>query len=382
MSALTPPPMAGSGIPAEPGYGRPRRRRRRAVAAGAVAVAAGVAVAVAVTHSFSSTGSRAAAAGWNGPAASTAPVVLRSLSSQELVDATLGFAGTYTVTGQGSGALTWLPAAGRIIQQGGTLYRVDNGTPVFLLYGNVPAWRALSEGMTGEDVAQLNHDLVTMGYASPADMQELGWHYFGWETSYALQRLQSHLGLAQTGTLPLGQAVFLPSAIQVTAVRAALGSPASGIVLTATSTRRVVTIALNAAQQSEVKAGDKVMITLPDGASTPGEVSSVGQVAVSSGGSTTVTVVVIPSDPNVTGRLSQAPVQVLITTASVNRALVVPVDALLAQPGGGYAVEEVTAGGRHQLADVSPGLFDDADGLVQVTGSRLAAGQRVLVPEL
>jgi hypothetical protein len=31
---------------------------------------------------------------------------------------------------------------------------------------------------------------------------------------------------------------------------------------------------------------------------------------------------------------------------------------------------------------VSLGLFDDADGLVQVSGSTLAAGQRVVVPAL
>jgi hypothetical protein len=32
------------------------------------------------------------------------------------------------------------------------------------------------------------------------------------------------------------------------------------------------------------------------------------------------------------------------------------------------------------LVSVSPGLFDDADGLVQVTSSRLQVGDRVVVP--
>ena len=54
--------------------------------------------------------------------------------------------------------------------------------------------------------------------------------------------------------------------------------------------------------------------------------------------------------------------------------------ALLAQSGGGYAVEVVGPGGNHHLVAVSLGLFDDADGLVQVTGSGLAAGQEVVVP--
>jgi len=54
------------------------------------------------------------------------------------------------------------------------------------------------------------------------------------------------------------------------------------------------------------------------------------------------------------------------------------VDALLAQTGGGYAVE-VTGPGGHHLVKVTPGLFDDAAGTVQVTGN-LAPGQRVVVP--
>jgi hypothetical protein len=91
-------------------------------------------------------------------------------------------------------------------------------------------------------------------------------------------------------------------------------------------------------------------------------------------------VTVRPLDPAATGSIDQAPVDVAITTASVKSALVVPVDSLLALAGGGYAVEEVSPGGRHHLAAVSLGLFDDADGLVQVTGSGIAAGPRVVVP--
>jgi len=34
------------------------------------------------------------------------------------------------------------------------------------------------------------------------------------------------------------------------------------------------------------------------------------------------------------------------------------------------------------LVPVTLGLFDDADGLVQVSGSQVSAGQRVVVPKL
>jgi hypothetical protein len=94
----------------------------------------------------------------------------------------------------------------------------------------------------------------------------------------------------------------------------------------------------------------------------------------------TIEVDVMPTHPAATGRLDQAPVNVSITTARVKNALVVPVSALLALAAGGYAVEEPGAGGVRHLVAVDLGLFDDADGLVQVTGRGIAAGQRVVVP--
>ena len=90
-------------------------------------------------------------------------------------------------------------------------------------------------------------------------------------------------------------------------------------------------------------------------------------------------------DPRASGHLDEAPVSVSITTASVQGALVVPVDALLALAGGdqagaaGYAVE-VVEGRVHRIQAVTLGLLDDAEGLVQVSGQGLAAGQRMVVP--
>jgi multidrug efflux pump subunit AcrA (membrane-fusion protein) len=72
-------------------------------------------------------------------------------------------------------------------------------------------------------------------------------------------------------------------------------------------------------------------------------------------------------------------VLVSITTATVKNVLVVPVDALIALSGGGYAVEVDSGGSRH-LVPVTLGMFDDAEGLVQVSGSGLREGQRVVVP--
>jgi multidrug efflux pump subunit AcrA (membrane-fusion protein) len=146
----------------------------------------------------------------------------------------------------------------------------------------------------------------------------------------------------------------------------------------------MVTIPLDASMQSEVKAGDAVTVTLPDGSVTPGVVSSVGTVATSTSGSggspsTTIPVYVTLSDPGAAGTLDEAPVTVNITTqSSQGPVLAVPVTALVAQSPGGYEVEVVGSGNTRRWVPVTPGIFDGANGLVQVTGA-LTAGERVVV---
>jgi hypothetical protein len=313
-------------------------------------------------------------------ATSSVTVKQQDLSAQTAVSGTLGFAGSYTVLGQAQGTLTALPVVGQVVSQGQTLFEVD-GEPVVLLYGSRPAYRGIGSGDQGPDVAQLNADLVALGFASSEELDPTS-DRFSSATTAALQKLQGSLGMERTGRLDLGQAVFLPGAIRVTTVQANVGGAASGPILTGSSTTRTVTVNLSANQQAQVKVGDDVTITMPDHSTTPGVVWTIGSVAAaaSSGATPTVSVVILPTDPRATGSLDQAPVQVLIVTATAKNAYVVPVDALLALAGGGYAIEVVDAQGHHRLVKVELGLFDDASGLVQITGKRVAAGQRVVVP--
>ncbi|MEU9021596.1 peptidoglycan-binding protein [Actinomadura sp. NPDC048394] len=361
---------------------RGRRGRGRWVALGAVVVvlAGGVWIWRAGVFSPAASPGRGAA-----PSVATAVVARRDLSAVLPVTATLGYAGSYPVTGQGSGRLTWLPAPGTVVHQGEVLYRVDDGTPVVLLYGTVPAWRALSEGMTGHDVAQLNRDLVRLGHADRADVAEQGWDHYSWETAAAMRRLKRHLGVSlPSGSLPLGQVVFEPEALRISRVTGRPGGPAAGPVLASTSDRHVVTIPLAASDQSRVGKGDKVTVTLPDGADVPGVISWVGTVATvapGSGGSSnaTIPVQVTLTDPRPAGRLDQAPVTVNIVTGTAHDVLVVPVTALMAQASGGYVVEVAGPGSSRRYVPVTVGpTFDDSDGLVQVTGA-LVPGQRVVV---
>jgi hypothetical protein len=373
----------------------PRRRRWRRLVIASVALVLIAAAAVVVASGAFDSGDGSGSGG-NGLATSLATVTRRSLSQTTQFNGTLGYAGSYTVLGQAPGTVTWLPDVGRVVRQGQVLFRVD-GAPVVLLYGSTPAWRALAEGalasdLTGTDVAQLNHGLVALGYVNKADVDS-AWGEFSWATKAGVEKLQDHLGVDQTGRLDLGDVVFLPTAARVTALQATLSGPATGPVLQASSTAHTVTVALEADLQAEVKAGDRVMITLPDGSTTPGIVTAVGRVATvsstNSGGSggpggsdsgPTVPVHVRPTDPAAMGSLDQALVEVAITDRTVRDVLAVKVTALLALAGGGYAVEVVNSDGTHHLVPVTPGLFDDAAGMVQVSGSGLAAGQRVVVP--
>ncbi len=370
----------------------PHSRHRRRWVVGAVLVVVGVGVYVAAVRPFGLAGTPASGSIDNGAATSLTQITERPLSSQTNVSATLGYAGSYSVVNQAHGTVTALPPVGQVVNQGQVLYRVSD-SPVVLLYGSTPSYRDLAEGaaatdVTGADVQELNADLVALGYVSSSDLSPTS-NEFGYWTKVGVEALQAALGVTQDGTLALGQAVFLPSAARITAVSATLGGSAQpgSPVLTASSTSRVVTVALDAAQQANVKVGDQVTITLPDNQTTPGVVSSVGTVATTpsgngGGGSSTptVTVLVTPTDPAATGTIDQAPVEVAITTASVPSALVVPVNTLLSLASGGYAVEVASVTGAHHLVPVSLGIFDDAEGLVQVTGPGLASGQHIVVP--
>jgi hypothetical protein len=281
-----------------------------------------------------------------------------------------------------SSAFTSVPSVGEIVHRGQRLFAID-GQPTLLLYGSTSATRAFTAGMSpGADVAELNANLDALGYA-----HGLTGEAFTAATAAAIRRLQVAHSENATGQLLIGSAVFAPSAIRVTSLETTVAVGATvtaGPVLSASGTARQIQIQLDPALQAQVRPGDPITITLPNDQTVPGRITQVSSVATAgqNGSPPTIAVDAVPSDPAAIGNLDQAPVNVSITTGSARDALVVPVDALLSLESGGYAVEEVTTNGMHHLVAVSTGVFDDADGLVQVTGPGLTAGQRVVVPGL
>jgi len=273
------------------------------------------------------------------------------------------------------GTFTSVAEEGAIIVQGDVLYRVDN-RPTVLLYGESPVFRTLGVGEEGADVAQLQASLIDLGFAS-GDL-EIG--TFDDVTLEAVVAWQLSIGAQPDGVVNHGEIVFLPGSLRVGEVVASAGEIAmngSPVVMTSASST-FVTVDLATTDQSLVDVGDLVDVGLPDEVDVQGTVTSIGTVAqTNQAGESFFEMVVTINDPEAAVGLDEAPVDVDIVSDSASNVLAVPVTALLALSEGGYAVE-VVDNGSTRLIGVETGLF--ADGLVEVTGDSLSAGDLVAVP--
>jgi multidrug efflux pump subunit AcrA (membrane-fusion protein) len=336
----------------------------------------------------------------------TAAVERKTLTITETLNATLRYAGDYDVLGGLSGTLTRTVPVGTVVTTGQWLYETNGRERTSLMYGSRPAWRPLGPGVSdGADVRQLEANLKLLGFTRKGDKINRHWDA---RTTAAVKRWQRSAGLPVDGEIDLGEVVFLPEAIRVTEIPAALGSMVGqgGAVLSGTSDRRVVGLDLDAADRSLVEVGKAVEVELPDGTSVPGTIQSISRVADTStdqqgNTTTTLAVTVALDDPTAAGDLDQASVDITIVRSSRENVLVVPINALVALREGGYAVEVVDGGGsstatpssspsggsptgsatpgeRTHLVRVQPGLFDR--GNVEITATGLEPGDLVVVP--
>jgi peptidoglycan hydrolase-like protein with peptidoglycan-binding domain len=321
-------------------------RRLRWLAAGALAV--GVVAVLAVVLFGSGSGAHHSS-DTGVPAGETiASVTRRTLSESSTVDGTLGYGSTLELYDRLAGTFTWLPSVGAVIARGGTLWRI-NDLPVVLMYGSVPAYRTLKQGVSeGPDVTELNQNLIDLGfdpYGAITDEES-----FGEATVAAVKRWQKTEGLAETGEVELGRIVFASGARLVSDVKVTLGqdppgaakspvkkpvskSPRKGkrkpkrgkpakessanekpakkatreeppktnsgkespggeadagageVVLTTTSTQQIVQLKVKPEQQRLARLGERVTVLLPGDAQARGHVTEVGTVASESTGS-------------------------------------------------------------------------------------------------
>ena len=351
-------------------------RRSRILASGAAAAA----VVALVVGLVVGRGGGAPAPAAASTETATARVERRDLVERETVAGTLGYTDATTLKAGVSGTLTRLRREGTVVRRGGWLYEVDGKRTGWVMYGARPAWRDFSPGMhDGADVRQLEANLRALGYDPDGALEVDG--EWDWATTAAVVRFQEDRGLEEDGTLAAGEIVFRPGAVRLGAAQAAVGDTVNpGAPLAdAAGTRREVTVDLEADLQGVAREGAIVTVTLPNGRTARGRVVEVGKVARQGeeDGSATITVRVrLLGTASRGGGYDQAPVDVGFERERAKAALTVPVTALVAQPGGGYAVE-VVENGRRRLVAVKVGLT--ADGLVAVTGD-LREGQAVVVP--
>jgi len=464
----------------------PGRLRRGPAAAAAAVVLVAVGLLVLLPALGGSGGG--AAAGPSSSPGTTGTVERRTLAERLTATGTIGYAGETTVLARLSGTVTALPAIGDVIRRGKPLYAMA-GEPVLLMYGSVPAYRTLADGVSdGKDVEQLEANLAALGY-EPGTVDE----DFTYTTTEAVIAWQEDLGLEATGEVELGKVAFLRGPQRVTKLEATLGEaladtggagtggstalvawhpedevsaegeepieasqaaaeeqrrelekqerelehereklereeeharekrerekakaekekakkgtseqgggggeaaesepepesePSSVPVLRTSSTRRVVSVELEADQQSIAHRGQKVRVVLPGGGEAPGEVSGLAAVESSAGegGPGEETEAGVEATIALTGKhkipaLDGASVSVRFTQQVRKHVLSVPLTALVAIGGERFAVDVLEGTARRRIV-VTPGLA--ANGYVEVHGKGLEAGMRVWTGE-
>ena len=305
----------------------------------------------------------------------TKTIARGDLTEQLRLQGTLGYSQPRTIGTPLAGTLTSLPAPGTVVANGEELFRIDN-TPVMLMHGQLPAWRELTTGMSdGDDVLQLEKSLATLKFLSVEPDK-----HFDANTKWAIWNWQKAVGLTPSGDIKLGQLIFSPTDLRVAGQKAKAGDAASLEVLSMTDTNKVVSVQLETTRANLAEREAKVTIVLPGGKETTATVTSVGsptEVEGSDGKSVKIPVTLTLDDPAAGGNLENVAVTAMFGRVLGKDALLAPVVALLAQPGGGFAVEVVTGGTTTKLVPVELGTF--ADGLVAVTGGDLAVGDTVVV---
>jgi len=313
-------------------------------------------------------------------------------------------------------------AAGDTVRNGEQLAEID-GEPLFALAGPVPAWRDLTPGESGPDVAELQNALAALGYYDGGDTAG----YFGAATQDAVAAYYGHLGYAapSSGGVPAADVVFLPSLpASVIAVNGAAGqqpgqpflelAPRGSLALTGqlspgdagqvkpglkvsiydevTGIRATGTVASLGTATITVPAGTVVDIgsgagsaassepagTVSTGSASPGSSGSGG--SGGSGATAFIPLAVRPSAP-LPAALNGENVLVTVQTGQTEgRVLTVPVAAIVTTASGTSYVTVVSPHGKQTDVPVTPGLSEN--GYVQATpvhSAALAAGDRVVV---
>src|SRR5262249_16773697 len=139
-------------------------------------------------------------------AAAAATVQRRNLVTSEEGSGKISYANPPTVANRLGGALTWVPAGGRVVAGRQRVFDVGN-FPGSLVDGPPPPYRALNASDSpGPDILQLNDNLIRLGFDEGGIVDSDEWQP---ATSTGVELFQEANSEPQTGSLALGTVVFL-----------------------------------------------------------------------------------------------------------------------------------------------------------------------------
>ncbi|RFA17176.1 hypothetical protein B7R21_00070 [Subtercola boreus] len=346
----------------------------------------------------------AGAGGSPGSPRQTAVAERTTLSAHLVLSASLEYSAPTALVGVG-GTLTRLPQPGEVVGAGQALYEVD-GHAVVAFRGARPLWRSVESGMSdGPDVQQVEQNLADLGFGDGLTVDNT----FTAATERAIRAWQKAAGRERTGVIEQADVVMVSApAVRISGISALVGASATGPVLSYTEPGIHGRMKVTAAQLTQLAPGMAVTVRLPSGSETPATIAAIdpGGAATSDPAKTTTPSARVEfPDQSLLEGLGLPALRVTVGTGGAENALVVPVTALVALAGGGYAVEivdaadppatppptphdtssgsssagaSVPAGSRSHTVPVEIGLI--ADSRVQITAGELDEGDRVVVP--
>ncbi len=168
--------------------------------------------------------------------------------------------------------ITDLPSRGETILFGEVLYETDS-TPVILAPGEVAAWRTMTLGTTGEDVAQLQRFLIAAAFADSTLVDDGVW---GADTTTAVQDWQEATGQTISPSVELGDIWFASTPVRITEVATSVGIVVGDgdPLFTYTSTNRAVEASVTELPDGLLDA-EELSARLPDGTTSPATLRSV-----------------------------------------------------------------------------------------------------------
>ncbi|MDE0676841.1 MAG: peptidoglycan-binding protein [Acidimicrobiaceae bacterium] len=263
--------------------------------------------------------------------------------------------------------------------------------PLYVMYGDIPAYRNMAVGLEGPDVTQLEENLAGLGFGDDDAFEIDG--VFDEHTDAAVRRWQAETSQHIDGMVSTSDVLFVagPSVVGTwepgieTGQELAVGRTLAPLTVVETperdgmATTQRVTANLPLSDRDLVSVGIAVNVELPDDTDVAGTVTAINPSPLldAQTGENVVEVTILLSAPASDVWIG-ATVTVEITQTLIPDALVLPATALLALVEGGSAVEVLDANGSVRLVGVETGLFVDGD--VEVISPELEAGMRIVVP--